>query len=42
MVKVKLDVDQYAALARQAAAEGSVLLRNEGKALPINKGISPS
>jgi beta-glucosidase len=38
MLKFKLDMDNYAALVRQAAAEGCVLLRNEEKALPINKG----
>lgn len=38
MAKVKLDMNKYAALARQAAAEGCVLLRNEEKALPIKKG----
>ncbi|MDP4091184.1 MAG: glycoside hydrolase family 3 C-terminal domain-containing protein, partial [Bacillota bacterium] len=38
MLKVKLDMDKYAALARQASAEGCVLLRNENKALPIKKG----
>ncbi len=33
-----LDYERYAALARQAAAEGCVLLRNEKEALPIRKG----
>jgi len=38
MEKVKLDMEKYAALSRQAAAEGCVLLRNEDQALPIKKG----
>ena len=38
MEKVKLDMKKYAALSRQAAAEGCVLLRNEEQALPIKKG----
>src|SRR6056297_2050406 len=38
MEKVKLDMKEYAALSRQAAAEGCVLLRNEEQALPIKKG----
>ncbi|MGM0500517.1 MAG: glycoside hydrolase family 3 protein [Bacillota bacterium] len=38
MEKVKLDMEKYAALSRQAAAEGCVLLRNENQALPIKKG----
>ncbi|MFW5749615.1 MAG: glycoside hydrolase family 3 protein [Halanaerobium sp.] len=38
MEKVKLDLEKYAELSRQAAAEGCVLLRNEKEALPIKKG----
>jgi beta-glucosidase len=38
MEKVKLDLEKYAAISRQAAAEGCVLLRNEKQALPIKKG----
>ena len=37
MEKVKLDMEKYAALSRQAVAEGCVLLRNEDQALPIKK-----
>lgn len=38
MEKVKLDMEKYAELSRQAVAEGCVLLRNEDQALPIKKG----
>ncbi|MCH5249504.1 MAG: glycoside hydrolase family 3 protein [Lachnospiraceae bacterium] len=38
MEKFKLDMERYKSLARQATAEGCVLLENENNALPINKG----
>ncbi|RAK04165.1 beta-glucosidase [Halanaerobium saccharolyticum] len=38
MKKIKLDMKKYAAISRQAAAEGCVLLRNEEQALPIKRG----
>lgn len=38
MGKIKIDMDKYASLARQAASEGCVLLRNEDNTLPIKKG----
>lgn len=41
-MKFTLDYEKYAALARQAAAEGCVLLRNEKEALPIKKGETVS
>ena len=41
-MRFTLDYDQYAALARQTAAEGCVLLKNEKEALPIRKGETVS
>lgn len=38
MNSYKLDLDRYAVLAREAVAEGCVLLENEGQVLPLRDG----
>ena len=38
MKNYKLDLERYAVLARQATAEGCVLLENEGQSLPLREG----
>ena len=38
MKNYKLNLERYAVLARQATAEGCVLLENEGQALPLREG----
>ena len=38
MGKYTFDVERYKSLARQAVAEGCVLLKNENHTLPLKKG----
>ena len=38
MGKYAVDSERYAALARQAVAEGCVLVKNENQTLPLRKG----
>lgn len=40
MGQIRLDLEQYTKTARQAVAEGQVLVRNEGKVLPLPKNAN--